>query len=124
MGRPLRRREARLPQGGQVLLLPRLVGRQRHGALVHRAKALGRPAKALQVRHHRRRRRRPYVAAYALRSRQPAGHEAVGGARDRLLDPVERDPRPRQGAQAPGFWPDAEVLEAGRAARDDAVSQL
>ena len=31
MGRPLRRREARLPEGREVLLLPRLVGRLRPG---------------------------------------------------------------------------------------------
>ena len=32
MGRPLRRREARLPEGRAVLLLPRLVGRRHHAA--------------------------------------------------------------------------------------------
>ena len=47
--RPLRRREARLLQGGQELLLPRLVGGQRHAAPVHQPGAVECPAQALPV---------------------------------------------------------------------------
>ena len=47
MGRPLRRREARLQQGGAVLLLPRLVGRHRHGHGLHQPEVVGRAAAGL-----------------------------------------------------------------------------
>ena len=38
MGRSLRRREARPPEGGAVLLLPRLVGRRRDAAQLHQCR--------------------------------------------------------------------------------------
>ena len=48
MGRPLRRREARLPQGRAVLLLPGLVGRRHHAALHVQHREVGRAAEELQ----------------------------------------------------------------------------
>ena len=47
--RSLRRREARLLQGRQELLLPRLVGGQRHAAPVHQPGEVERAAQALSV---------------------------------------------------------------------------
>ena len=47
MGRPVRRREARLLQGRQVLLLPRLVGRRSRARLLRQHQGLGRAAEGL-----------------------------------------------------------------------------
>ena len=52
MGRPLRRREARLPEGREVLLLPRLVGRLRAGPQHHQPRQVERAAEALPGRDH------------------------------------------------------------------------
>ena len=56
---PLRRREARLLQGGEVLLLPGLVGGRHAGAPLHQPREVQRAAGGLQVDHPHRRRRRP-----------------------------------------------------------------
>ena len=47
VGRPVRRREARLQQGRAVLLLPGLVGRRRRAALLHQHAEVGRAAEEL-----------------------------------------------------------------------------
>ena len=47
MGRPVRRREARVLQGRQVLLLPRLVGRAGDAALLHQPRQMERAAEEL-----------------------------------------------------------------------------
>ena len=52
MGRSLRRREARLPEGREVLLLPRLVGRLRAGTQHHQPRQVERAAEALPGRDH------------------------------------------------------------------------
>ena len=51
MGRPPRRREARHAQGRQVLLLPGLVGRRRHGARAGQQGEVGGAAQDLQGDH-------------------------------------------------------------------------
>ena len=49
VGRPLRRREARLPQGRAVLLLPGLVGRRPDAAQLHQHREVERAAEELPV---------------------------------------------------------------------------
>jgi hypothetical protein len=51
VGRPLRRREARLPEGREVLLLSRLVGRRPDAAQLHQPREVERAAEALQGDH-------------------------------------------------------------------------
>ena len=57
--RPLRRREARLLQGGEVLLLPRLVGRRRHAAHDRQRREMECAAQAVPGRSSARPVRRP-----------------------------------------------------------------
>ena len=52
MGRSLRRREARLLQGREVLLLSRLVGRRHRAALLHQHRKVECPAEGLSVAAH------------------------------------------------------------------------
>ena len=59
MGRPVRRREARLLQGGAVLLLSRLVGRRHAGPHLHQSRQVERAAAGLPGGRAQRRPTRP-----------------------------------------------------------------
>ena len=83
VGRALRRREARLLQGRQVLLLPGLVGGRRHAARLHQHGEVGRPAQDLPGDRARRGQPGQRVHDGPLRHRQPGGAEAAAWRRAR-----------------------------------------
>ena len=81
MGRALRRREARLPQGRAVLLLPGLVGRRADAAQFHQYREVERAAARLPVAGADRVVDGERVDAGEIRRRQSGGAQAPGRRR-------------------------------------------
>src|SRR6218665_1185487 len=79
MGRPLRRPETGLPQGGPVLLLPRLVGRRPGGSAVHQPESLRQPVGGQQGHRRSRRRHGPWRHAGQVRRAEPLGPQTAAG---------------------------------------------
>ena len=98
MGRPLRRREARLLQGRQVLLLPGLVGRRRHAPRFINLEKWNALPKTYQAILSTPARLRQQLDAGPLRRREPGG--AAAPRRQRRAAPAV--PAGRHGGQLQG----------------------
>ncbi len=79
-GMELRRREARLRQDRQILLLPRLVGGRRPRQQFHQSRQVERAQPDLQVDHPHRLRATTRMAARQIRCRESRGAETARGA--------------------------------------------
>ena len=92
MGRPLRRREARLLQGRPLLLLSRLLGGRADAARVRQHRQMGRAAEGLPGDRGQRGAPGQHDHAGALRRAEPAGGEEAGRGRRAAAALLDRDP--------------------------------